>query len=414
MKRKTFSAKCPHHLLVALLLFHLPAYVYANPLKAQNGDSAPKLDFMLGTWFIQELNTYETWQKEGEGYKGKAYFLSGDEEKLFETFRVAQEDSVWYYIAEIPGQGVTHFALVETKENKVVFSNPEHDMPSTITYWLEGSVRKVKLEGTEGPKAVSHSYDLIDPIKMKPTNPAADLKTKSTLGSYCQISIGTKKIEENVAFYKALGFKISAQDNAPWPWVMLTDGSVNIQLNDDGYEYFGLTYFDADMVTKVNKLKDKGVTFFMESKEPAPTSVMQDPDSIMGIALVQYQGPLTQIPAMTPGALGVLGEIAVPVKDYEASSAWYSSIGFKSMGKQTDPYPWGIHSDGLVMIGLHQTREFKKPTLTYFSLDAKAHIARLKEAGLDVRNALPGGGEITNGVVNSPDGWPVNIFYGSL
>jgi predicted lactoylglutathione lyase len=371
----------------------------------------PNLDFLLGTWFIAEMNMFETWQKNGDGYNGRAYFKKGGEEKLFETFEVKEEEGIWYYITDIQGQGVTRFALTESGVNKATFENPEHDMPNKIAYWMEGNVRKVHLSGTEGAQALSYTFELRDPAQ------ASTMQTEgsaSSLGSYCHVSIGTRQMEANIKFYKTLGFKVVSMNNEPWPWVMLSDGAVNIQLNEDGFEYFGLSYFDANMPAKIADLAAKGVVFFMDNTDPVLMKVMQDPDSIMGIALIGMDMGMAPMPLNGEGSLGTLGEIAVPVKDFEVASAWYQKVGFKTKGKQTSPYPWGIHTDGLSMIGLHQTSHFKKPTLTYFSLESKAIIARLQEAGLSVKNVMPDSKELIHGMVESPDGWPVNIFYGAL
>lgn len=390
-----------------LLLVSNPAVMRASSPSPEK----PNLDFLLGTWFIAEMNMFETWEKDGEGYKGRAYFKQGEEEKLFETFTVSQEEGVWYYITDIVGQGITRFALTEASANKATFENPEHDMPNTISYWMEGNTRKVYLEGKEVDQEISYTFELRELTR---AGSAAQGASVSPLGSYCHVSIGTKRMEENINFYKALGFKMISMDNAPWPWILMSDGAVNIQLNEDGFEYFGLSYFDKNMAANIAGLAEKGVVFFMESGEPVPMKVMQDPDSIMGIALIQMDMGMPALPLMGKGKLGKLGEIAVPVKDYEAASAWYQQVGFKSTGKQNSPYPWGIYTDGLSSIGLHQSNHFKKPTLTYFSLDAKAHIARLQEAGITVKNAMPDSKEFLFGVVESPDGWPINIFYGEL
>jgi hypothetical protein len=37
----------------------------------------------------------------------------------------------------------------------------------------------------------------------------------------------------------------------------------------------------------------------------------------------------------------------------------------------TQPYPWAILSDGLMLIGLHQTKNFSYPAVTYFGLNSE-------------------------------------------
>jgi hypothetical protein len=46
------------------------------------------------------------------------------------------------------------------------------------------------------------------------------------------------------------------------------------------------------------------------------------------------------------------------------------------------PYPHAILSDGLMLIGLHQTKHFNTPAVTYFGINADKRIQQLKEVGL--------------------------------
>ncbi|HEU4717518.1 MAG TPA: hypothetical protein VFU15_06785, partial [Bacteroidia bacterium] len=46
-------------------------------------------------------------------------------------------------------------------------------------------------------------------------------------------------------------------------------------------------------------------------------------------------------------------------------------------------YPWAILSDGLAVLGLHQTTHFSHPTITFFAADMKEKIDQLKKDGLE-------------------------------
>ncbi len=48
----------------------------------------------------------------------------------------------------------------------------------------------------------------------------------------------------------------------------------------------------------------------------------------------------------------------------------------------TTPYPWAIVSDGLMLIGLHQTKDFNYPAVTYFGLNTEKRVQQLKEKGI--------------------------------
>ena len=47
-----------------------------------------------------------------------------------------------------------------------------------------------------------------------------------------------------------------------------------------------------------------------------------------------------------------------------------------------EPYPHAILSDGLMIIGLHQTKHFNYPAVTYFGIDMEKRLGKLKEKGL--------------------------------
>lgn len=372
----------------------------------------PELDFLLGTWHIPQMNLYETWEKaeNGEGYSGKAVARLSEGERLFETFEVHRVDGQWVYTVQVQGQEAVDFDITEWSDGRVVFENPEHDLPSRITYTIDPGGSNVRLEGSEGDEQIEYNYDYIPE-----SGAAADAMAASN--TYAHISIGTEDLAANVAFYKKLGFKMLAQDNAPWPWVLLSDGAVNVQLNMDGMTYFGVSVFGQQAARKrAEQAKAAGAIPMMELSSPAPNTIFVDPDSIFGLGFIAFDIPHAMPKKGNEGKLGAFGEIAIPVTHYDSAKAWYGMVGYKSTGDNTVPYPWGIVSDGAINLGLHQSTHFDKPALTYFSSNAPERIEALQAEGVEVQNAIPGAGNgpIQNGVATSPDGWPVFIFQGDF
>lgn len=88
---------------------------------------------------------------------------------------------------------------------------------------------------------------------------------------------------------------------------------------------------------------------------------------------------------------GAFGEFAHPVKDIKASTAFWKKLGFKSSAEMNAPYPHIILSDGLMIIGLHQTDHFNYAAVTYFSINTSEKIKKLKANGLT--NLIPVMGE---------------------
>ena len=72
-----------------------------------------------------------------------------------------------------------------------------------------------------------------------------------------------------------------------------------------------------------------------------------------------------------------------PVTDIDNSMKFWKKLGFKLHSKMALPYPWAIISDGLNIVGLHNTTSFSNPTITFFAVDMKDKIEKLKKDGLD-------------------------------
>ncbi|HMC98497.1 MAG TPA: hypothetical protein VKH37_00035, partial [Ferruginibacter sp.] len=79
---------------------------------------------------------------------------------------------------------------------------------------------------------------------------------------------------------------------------------------------------------------------------------------------------------------GAFGEFCHPVADLDKSIAYWKKLGFNVKTKMTSPYPWAIVTDGKMLIGLHQTKDFDYPAITYFGLNTEKRVQALKEKGL--------------------------------
>src|SRR6185369_3191440 len=79
---------------------------------------------------------------------------------------------------------------------------------------------------------------------------------------------------------------------------------------------------------------------------------------------------------------GLYGEFAHPVADIRQSIEFWKLLGFDVISEFTSPYSWAIMSDGLSVVGLHQTTHFTTPAITFFAADMRHKIRKLKEKGL--------------------------------
>ena len=79
---------------------------------------------------------------------------------------------------------------------------------------------------------------------------------------------------------------------------------------------------------------------------------------------------------------GVFGEFCHPVTDLNNSIAYWKKLGFEVKAQMAVPYPLAILTDGKMIIGLHQTKNFAYPAVTYFGIDTDKRVQQLKEKGV--------------------------------
>ena len=170
-------------------------------------------------------------------------------------------------------------------------------------------------------------------------------------------------------------------------------------LRKDNDPYIALTFYSKEIEKVVAEIKEGGITL-KEIPTPSPEIkryLIQSPDEHK-ITLVTFVDGFTQPAGPTMLTMpqqdyfnpdkyvnkicGLFGEFAHPVTDLEKSISFWEKLGFKAISKFTSPYPWAIISDGLAVVGLHQTKQFLLPTITYFAKDMKEKIEKLKSSGI--------------------------------
>ena len=243
------------------------------------------------------------------------------------------------------------------------------------------------------------------------------------LGEITAFTITSPDLEQSLAYYQRLGFKELYRADWPFPWIQITDGVLLIMLRADPNPYIALTYYVKDINGVVAGLDKKGIKFTFRAKDSDQLKryVMQSPDGLT-ISLVNIIEGFTRPPG--PGMLtmpqqdyfnpdkyvnkvcGLFGEYAHPVTNLEKSLEYWTLLGFNAISKFTAPYPWAIISDGLSIVGLHQTDKFNYPVITFFAADMKDKINKLKEQGLtDYTEQGP-----SNIVLTTPEQQHINLF----
>ncbi len=228
---------------------------------------------------------------------------------------------------------------------------------------------------------------------------AAPVFSQSKLGDVGCVYITTANLDSSVAVYEKLGFPIIASNDFPSPWAQVSDGSLLIMLRKDDTPYIGLTYYSMDVEKRVEQLEKDSIVFV---KKPAAGDFLKryfikTPDGF-NIVLSNNPGGFQQPAGITMLTMkpadfnspdkypnkqcGAFGEFAQPVADINLSVAFWKKLGFKASAEMKTPYPYVILTDGLMIIGLHQTKHLSFPAFTYFGLNTAKRIQQLKENGL--------------------------------
>lgn len=225
------------------------------------------------------------------------------------------------------------------------------------------------------------------------------MRAQSKLGEMACVYITTPDLDSSLAFYEKLGFHKTAANSFPVSWAQCSDGSLVIMMRKDNQPYIGLTYYVNDIEKKVQELEADSIAFSQRPKagDPVQRYFIKSPDGF-NIMLVPNIGSFQQprgitLLNMSPADFnkpdkfpnqqcGVFGEFCHPVADLEASLIFWKKMGFTVKEKIKQPYPLAILSDGLMIIGLHQTKNFNYPAITYFGLNTQERIRQLKEKGI--------------------------------
>jgi predicted lactoylglutathione lyase len=249
------------------------------------------------------------------------------------------------------------------------------------------------------------------------------IKPEPKLGGVAAITITSGDLETSLRFYELLGFSQVAAGTFPFPWIQISDGSLLVMLRKETRQFCSLTYYCKQLDELVAQLQSDGFTFTLVPgpQEMIRRFVFQSPGGF-NIALVTFVDGFVRPTGFTALTLppndffepsrypnkscGIFGEFAHPVKDLDLSVRFWERLGFACGEIFSDPYPWTIMTDGLSVIGLHQTDSFDYPVITYFASDQPSKIEKLKAAGL-TGFTDKGHGSVT---LTTPEGQHINLF----
>jgi predicted lactoylglutathione lyase len=240
--------------------------------------------------------------------------------------------------------------------------------------------------------------------------------TDGPLAPYAQIAVSLREdvggLKAVRSFYEKLGFKPIEEGGEPVPYVLYTDGVIHVRVDECQFPSPRIDYFTADAPRQVERVQNLDIQISTEKACARKVNVTNiiDPNN-QQLAIIQQNHALIAEPRKSHSLMGTFGELSVRTSNLDASIEWYRRLGFTKVKKFEKPYPWAIISDGNIIVGLHQSNEFTKTTLTYFSKDSAERIEKLKSMGFKFTNEQKNAaGKVANALLTAPDGQTFFVF----
>lgn len=125
-------------LLITSLTFSLVGCISLK--QPQNRCLESHYSWIIGKWQSGSENglVVEEWVRENDSvFFGKNYLVHDNDTNLLETIKLVQVQDLIFYIPAVIGQNEgkpVEFLMTYGSSKKMVFNNPNHDFPQTITY----------------------------------------------------------------------------------------------------------------------------------------------------------------------------------------------------------------------------------------------------------------------------------------
>ncbi|MEJ2077480.1 MAG: hypothetical protein P8Z74_05685 [Acidobacteriota bacterium] len=227
------------------------------------------------------------------------------------------------------------------------------------------------------------------------------------LGKFVEISVAVPDLARSLFFCERLGFEKADQNWEPWPWAILSDGLITLSLSQTTPGSPVLNYLAGDMKERIAHLEAEGIDVMRvrESQAPEVLAALTTPCGV-GVSLMKYQARRMPKPSGRSSCkCGQFGELALPVQGLASALRFWSRVGFDRSRGSDLPYPWAVVTDGLMTLGLYETRDFDRPALIYYSLNPPERIEQLGYDGFEFEREIPSVGQgIGRTILEPPDG----------
>ncbi len=221
------------------------------------------------------------------------------------------------------------------------------------------------------------------------------------LGNYVEVLNYVHNTDAAGEYYSKLGLVAVGDD-------VYTDGRYHLHLLQGEGENPSLRYYGSD----IDALAASG----LEVADNALTSPT-------GVKILLAAGPAPrQLPhegvAKAPDItrLGKFGELSVMTDDLEREAAFWEAAGYDTLGKYSEPMPWGIWSDDIYLIGIHQYGMIEPFSITHFDPNMKAVNEQLVAEGFELGAFMDSGddSDLSHATLMTPYGIKFYLFTGDI
>ncbi|NQT27419.1 hypothetical protein HQ585_18845 [candidate division KSB1 bacterium] len=206
----------------------------------------------------------------------------------------------------------------------------------------------------------------------------------------CLLNFSTtnpKKLNQQL---QKIGFESIGNHNQ----ILMTDESMTLLISQSEEPTLNLVYYTDDLNKETQRLASKGIDHHYHVHDNSYISFqsieglnveircMQDAPKTMihFLALHTLDEDAIFNPTSYPNQkIGIFNELDLPTNDLEKSKIYWENLGFNCIEYHHGPYPWGVFSDGMMHIGVHETDDFKHPMITYSAADMKERVKKLRD-----------------------------------
>jgi hypothetical protein len=108
--------------------------------KYYDSSAIEQAHWLLGTWKSKATDgdLTEIWKKMNDSvYVGESYVVVKTDTVFYESIRLMKKNKKWNYVVAVKNQNneqPVSFEMKRLTPTQIVFANPTHDFPSTISY----------------------------------------------------------------------------------------------------------------------------------------------------------------------------------------------------------------------------------------------------------------------------------------